>query len=235
MTIAFDPRRYRLALSAARRGLDLSAFDEAKHPRDAAGHFRSLVGGMGQGAQHELPDGVAVMRYWDDYLPQGKRFGVVVPKKGVNLHDTAEQAAKDALDASAQRATAKSIGGKRRFKGIDDAIERFDAPPAAKAERHIPLDSTWDKPHIRPAKIPSHGAPVDGGSAVYVGGELVGYVKKGRVTTNVVKTSWGGEAGRSERDGWLAYGPRGAVDRPLTGSGFVRGDAIAALRRHHGG
>lgn len=99
-------------------------WDPNEHPRDPLGKFKSIVGGLGGGQSISLSDGVRVRRSTD------KKSFRVFRSKRARYGDgaeagTATEAARMALDTSANNEHPKAYGGETRFRDMKSAQDAF--------------------------------------------------------------------------------------------------------------
>lgn len=121
-----DEAVFSLALEDARRELNMAlgpiAFDPAKHPRNLTGQFRDAVKALHTGQTLRLPDGTSVFRTHD--FQGHAEFQVQTPEGGTLVKTKlAGEAAVDALDHSAGRTDAKSVGGATSHANHTAAIQ----------------------------------------------------------------------------------------------------------------
>lgn len=111
-------------------------WDPNEHPRNPLGRFTEILRGMKSGQSVDLPDGHRVEAHVSKRAGRSeRRFKVHAPAGDMgeaiqNLvagrsiqsktHRLAENAARDALDRSAQSAHPNSLGGKKRYKDLAD-------------------------------------------------------------------------------------------------------------------
>lgn len=102
----------------------LSEFEESKVKRDVLGRFAAKVGALKAGESADLADGTRVVRA---PTPEPKFYVHGVGKGGGTTQPTtattAQQAAKRALDVSAQSEHPKSIGGTTTYARHEDAVK----------------------------------------------------------------------------------------------------------------
>lgn len=98
-------------------------FDPGKHPRDMTGKFRAAITALHTGQSLKLPDGTSVKRTKDF-----RGFNEYEVLDGTSLHksNNAGHAAIVALDHSAKKTDAKSLGGTTSHPSHSAAIKAMD-------------------------------------------------------------------------------------------------------------
>jgi hypothetical protein len=111
--------------------MSVAAFDPLKHKRGAHGQFTDMLKSLKPGSAVELPDGHQVkaiaQRQGSGTRKVYKVTGPMVSKKSGHFPD-ASQAAKAALNASAQHNHPDAVGGSKHYDNFDRAMGVAEAP-----------------------------------------------------------------------------------------------------------
>lgn len=123
----------------------MATFDPQKHPRNTRGEFAHHLGELAAGGGVELPGGTKV-----DKFVSG--FRVTHGGERVGVHDTPQQAADAALEASAKSPHPESLGGKS-FRDLPAALKanRAKARRAAKSGKPKDVPNPTRLPSSRPS------------------------------------------------------------------------------------